>query len=48
MPIWFELVALALTAYILGLGTGWILWAGEIRPATEAGTTETEGETQTS
>ena len=26
MPIWFELIMLALAAYVLGLGAGWLLW----------------------
>lgn len=26
MGIWLELIALALCAYAMGLGTGWLLW----------------------
>ena len=26
MPIWFELIVLALAAYALGLGFGWLAW----------------------
>jgi hypothetical protein len=26
MPIWFELLVLALIAYVLGLAIGWAVW----------------------
>ena len=26
MPIWFEVIMLALAAYVLGLGAGWLMW----------------------
>ncbi|WP_282099594.1 hypothetical protein [Qipengyuania aurantiaca] len=26
MPIWFEVIALMLVAYLLGLTIGWALW----------------------
>lgn len=26
MPIWFEVIALMLVAYILGLTLGWVVW----------------------
>ncbi len=26
MPIWSEVLAIALGAYVLGLGLGWLLW----------------------
>jgi hypothetical protein len=27
MPIWFELLVLALLAYVAGFALGWVLWA---------------------
>ena len=27
MPIWLELIVLCLTAYAIGLGLGWLVWA---------------------
>lgn len=32
MPIWFELVVVALVAYGAGLGLGWLLWGRELAP----------------
>lgn len=29
MPIWLEMLILALVAYATGLGIGWIIWARE-------------------
>lgn len=26
MPIWFELIVLALVAYVVGIAIGWALW----------------------
>ncbi len=26
MPIWLELIVLALTAYMAGIGIGWAIW----------------------
>ena len=26
MPIWFELIVLALVAYVIGIAIGWALW----------------------
>jgi hypothetical protein len=26
MPLWFELAALMLVAYVAGIGIGWALW----------------------
>ncbi len=26
MPIWFELVFIAVMSYLLGLGLGWMIW----------------------
>lgn len=30
MPIWAELLVLALVAYAAGLGIGWLIWARDI------------------
>ena len=34
MPIWSEVLALALAAYAAGLGIGWLLW-GRSAPSEE-------------
>ena len=45
MPIWFEIVALMLVAYGIGLTIGWGLWGRT--PADDAqADTATEGETE--
>ncbi len=42
MPIWFEVIALSLAAYAIGLLLGWILWSGEFtkQPDETAGSGE--------
>lgn len=30
MPIWAELLVLALVAYIAGLGLGWLVWGRRV------------------
>ncbi|WP_282098829.1 hypothetical protein [Qipengyuania sphaerica] len=34
MPVWFEVIALMLVAYGLGLTIGWALWGRSDRPET--------------
>ena len=40
MPIWFELVALSLAAYVIGLGIGWMLWGRSESLSPDADETE--------
>lgn len=30
MPLWFELAALMLVAYVAGIGIGWALWGRHV------------------
>lgn len=30
MPIWAEVLALCMAAYVAGLGAGWLLWGREL------------------
>ncbi len=46
MPIWFELIALSLAAYAVGLLLGWIVWGREAQPLHD-GTEPTGPETPT-
>lgn len=36
MPIWFEVIALMLVAYLVGLTAGWALWGRSYTADTDA------------
>lgn len=36
MPIWFEVIALMLVAYLIGLTAGWAMWGRSFTADTDA------------